>query len=127
MIFSGVFPQEGMHLYNCVRKGGYKSCIEIGCAYGMSALYMGAALAANEAEAAAAGSKMEENGEVAVSVAPTDSAAASSAAATPADSAAAASGEAAGELSSTAPCAYKMLSVDPNQSTQVRIIIFFSP
>ena len=127
MIFSGVFPQEGMHLYNCVRKGGYKSCIEIGCAYGMSALYMGAALAANEADAAAAGSKMEENGEVAVSVAPTDSTAASSAAATPADSAAAASGGAAGELSSTAPCAYKMLSVDPNQSTQVRIIIFFSP
>ena len=102
---SGVFPQEGMHLYNLVRKGKYRSAIEIGCAYGMSALYIGAALVENErAEAAATATAGAAVGAAAVEGVLPDAASAlpPSASAPPPQ----------------VTAGYKMLSVDPNQSTQ---------
>ena len=98
---SGVFPQEGMHLYNLVRKGQYRSAIEIGCAYGMSALYIGAALAENERAEAAASATAD--------AAAADSASGSAPIGAPASASASALPPLTG---------HKMLSVDPNQSTQ---------
>ena len=37
---SGVNPIEGKHLYNCVFDNKMERCMEIGCAFGTSALYI---------------------------------------------------------------------------------------
>lgn len=48
-ISSAVSPGEGYILYDTIKVNKYKDVLEVGCAYGMSSLYMGQALQENKA------------------------------------------------------------------------------
>lgn len=46
-LHSGIKEQEGMFLYNTVRRNGFKRCLEIGMAFGISSMFMAKALQMN--------------------------------------------------------------------------------